>query len=126
MTAGHAAVQPPTSPTGLRMPDWTFTGPLLGRSALIWASARACLAFVNWAVAGFAGPFSLAVTAKAAIWTAAVVGVLGVLELRRRNEHLLLANLGIPQRTLAALATVPAILGELALASMGTDAAPRG
>jgi len=108
------------------MPDWTFTRPLLGRGALIWGSARACLAFVNWAVSGFTGPFSLAVTPKAAVWTAAVVGLLGVLELRRRNEHLLLANLGVRQRTLAALATVPAILGELALAMMGTDAAPRG
>ena len=110
----------------LRLPDWTFTRPLLVRGALIWASARACLAFVTWAGSGFTGPFSPAVTAKAAIWTAAVVGILGVLELRRRNEHLLLANFGIRQGTLAVLATVPAILGELTLAMLQADATPRG
>jgi hypothetical protein len=55
-----------------------------------------------------------------------VVGALGLIEIRRRNEHLLLANLGFRQRTLAVIAGLPAFVGEVAIALAWSDAASRG
>lgn len=108
------------------LPDRVFTRPLLGRGAYIWATLRLGIALVSWLMSGLTEPFSLAVTGRAAAWIAAVAAILGVLELRRRNEHLLLANLGFGARTLTALAAAPAVLGEIALAAWHTSDAARG
>jgi hypothetical protein len=42
-----------------------------------------------------------------------LVGFLGLLETRRRNEHLLLANFGVPEAAMAGLALLPALLAEI-------------
>ena len=108
------------------LPDRVFTQPLLGRGAWIWATLRLGIALGAWLMSGLSEPFSLAVTGGAAAWIAMVATVLGVVELRRRNEHLLLANLGFGPRALAALAAVPAVLGEIALAAWLTGDVARG
>lgn len=107
-------------------PDRTFAFPVLGRSLTIWAAARAALVLLGWLMADRAEPLTLAVTRGASAWVVLVVGALGLLEIRRRNEHLLLANLAIPQPTLAALAAAPALIGEVVIALLTTDGAARG
>jgi len=110
----------------MRIPDRVFTRPLLVRGLLIWGASRACLAVVVWLMSGLEDPLTFAVTAKAAIWIAVVAGVLGWLELRRRHEHLLLANLGVRERTLGLLAAAPGLLGEFVVAVVGAGDAARG
>ena len=61
-------------------------------------------------------PPTIPVTPGAAVWLTVIVGSLGLLEGRRRNEHILLANLGVGQPLLAAIAALPAALAELVLA----------
>ncbi|MGE5925725.1 MAG: hypothetical protein ACM357_00095 [Gemmatimonadota bacterium] len=107
------------------LPDRTFAIPVLGRGLTIWAAARAALALASWLMAGRAEPLTLAVTRGASAWVVLVAGVLGLLEIRRRNEHLLLANLGVSQPTLAALAGIPALIGELVIAVLTGNGAAR-
>jgi hypothetical protein len=110
----------------LPVPERLFSAPMLMRGALIWGFVRAGLALVPWLMAGFEEPFTVNVTVGAAAWIVLVVGALGLIEVRRRNEHLLLANLGFRQRTLAVIAGLPAVVGEVAIALAWTDAPPRG
>ena len=110
----------------MRLPDRIFAQPLLVRGALLWAGVRSAMALIAWLMAGMEGAPTLEVTVKAAAWIVLVVGGLGILELRRRNEHLLLANLGIYQRTLGLLAAAPALLGEIAIALALADGPARG
>jgi hypothetical protein len=42
-----------------------------------------------------------------------IVGFLGLLEARRRNEHILLANFGVPQWSLTMLSGLPSLVAEL-------------
>ena len=110
----------------LPVPDRLFTVPILLRGSLVWACLRAALTLLPWLMSGFDEPFTTAVTARAAAWIVLVAAALGLIEMRRRNEHLLLANLGFRQRTLAILAGLPALIGEVAMALAWPDAVPRG
>lgn len=107
------------------IPDRIFTIPILVRGVLLWASTRAVLALVPRLMTGFEEPFSLEVTNGAAAWIIGVVAALGLVEMRRRNEHLLLANLGIREATLGVIAALPALLGEVVIAFVVPDGAPR-
>ena len=100
--------------------------PLLIRGAFIWACSRAGLALLGWLMMGLEGPISFSVTAKAAAWIAWVTCGIGILDFRRRNEHLLLANLGVRQRTLGLLAALPALVGELAMTLLVAGGTARG
>ena len=108
------------------LPDRIFTIPMLGRGIVIWGSARASLALAGWLMSARTEPLSIAITPAAAVWITLLVGVLGAIEIRRRREHLLLANLGIMQATLTVIAAVPALIGEVAVALLTVDAAARG
>lgn len=110
----------------MRTPDPVFTRPLLARGLLIWGASRACLAVVVWLMSGLEDPLTFAVTPKAAAWIALVTAAVGWLELRRRHEHLLLANLGIRQPMLVLLAAAPAVLGEVMVALAGAGGLARG
>ncbi|HEX6090126.1 MAG TPA: hypothetical protein VFZ13_08200 [Gemmatimonadales bacterium] len=110
----------------LPVPDRLFTVPIILRGSFIWGCLRAALALLPWFMSGFEERFTVAVTVGAAAWIVLVVAALGLLDIRRRNEHLLLANLGFRQRTLAILAGLPAFVGEVAIAAAWSDAAPRG
>ena len=107
------------------LPERTFAVPILVRGLTIWASARTALALGSWLMAGRSESLTLAITRGAAAWIVLVSGALGVLEMRRRNEHLLLANLTVPQPTLAAFAALPALVGELLIALLTIDGAAR-
>ena len=108
----------------LRVPDRTFTIPILVRGTIVWGSLRAALALATWLMTGLERP-TLEVTVGAAAWGTLVVGALGLLEIRRRNEHMLLANLGYGQGLLAAVAAVPALIGEIAISLALTHGAAR-
>lgn len=94
----------------MRFPDRLFTLSLLRRGLLIWAGARLLLAFGGGGVAGTrAAPLGV----RGTLLLVAIVGFLGLLEARRRNEHLLLANFGISQSVVGTLCAAPAGLAEL-------------
>jgi hypothetical protein len=54
----------------------------------------------------------LPLTPRATGLVVLLVGFLGLLEARRRNEHVLLANFGVPPSGLAGLSLLPALIAE--------------
>ena len=94
----------------MRFPDRLFTVSLLGRGLLFWAGTRLLLALGGGGVAG-THPASLGVSGT--LLLVATVGLLGILEARRRNEHILLANFGTSPALLGTLCAAPAGLAEL-------------
>jgi len=96
------------------IPDRVFLGPMLLRGIGIWTGIRVLVVLGGALIAQ--APPTLQVTPAAAAWLTAIAGLLGLLESRRRNEHILHANLGVGQPVLAAIAALPAALAELALA----------
>ena len=102
------------------LPDRAFLIPLLLRGVLLWLLFRTCFAFLAWLIEGAQQPIGVAARAVispmppgAALWLLLILTALGMLELRRRNEHLLLANFGVRTWVLALLCAAPAIAGEL-------------
>lgn len=102
------------------LPDRAFLIPLLVRGLLLWLLFRTCFAFLAWLVEGAQQSINVAaravispMPANAALWMLLIITALGMLELRRRNEHLLLANFGVRAWVLALLCAVPAVAGEL-------------
>jgi len=93
----------------VRLPDRLFTVSLLGRGVLIWGGTRLLLALGG----GMAGPYPASLGARGTLLLVGLVGFLGLLEARRRNEHLLLANFGVPPPLVGALCAAPAGLAEL-------------
>lgn len=81
-----------------RLPPAALARPLARRLALLWAAGRGLLRLLGVGLTS-AGPHLL--------FPPLVAGLL-VAEMRRRDEHLLLANLGVSLRTVAALALAAA------------------
>jgi hypothetical protein len=100
----------------VRFPDQLFTRSLLWRGLLIWAGTRLLVALGGAGVAG-THPASLDVPGTLLLVT--IVGFLGILEARRRNEHILLANFGTSQALLVSLCAAPAVLAELLIGVAG-------
>jgi hypothetical protein len=94
----------------VRVPDRLFTLSLLWRGLLIWAGTRLLVALGGGGVAG-THPASLGV--QGTLLLVAIVGLLGILEARRRNEHSLLANFGTSPAVLGTVCAAPAVLAEL-------------
>lgn len=102
------------------LPDRAFLIPLLIRGLLLWLLFRIGFAFLAWLIEGAQQPIEEAaravmspMPASAALWLLLILTAVGMLELRRRNELLLLANFGVRTWTLAALCAAPAAAGEL-------------
>lgn len=76
----------------------------------LWFGVRLLVALAGGGGVGGRGLLPLA--PGAAVLVVLLVGFLGVLEARRRNEHLLLANFGVPERRLGGLSVLPAIIAE--------------
>jgi len=94
----------------MRLPDRRFTAGLLRRGFYLWVGARLLVA-----LAGGGGVESRALVPlapRATVLLVFLTGFLGLLEARRRNEHLLLANFGVPEAGLAGLGVVPALVAE--------------
>lgn len=95
------------------VPDRTFLIPLLVRGAFLWLVLRAGFAYIAMLIEG--APQPVVVPGPAALWLVLIVAALGMIELRRRHQLLLLANLGVRRWVLALCCAAPAILGELAI-----------
>lgn len=104
------------------IPDRTFLIPLLLRGLFLWLLLRACFAVLAWLLEGAEGSIAVAARAalgplpvSAALWLLLLVTALGMLDLRRRNEHLLLANFGVRAWVVALLCAAPMLVGELVI-----------
>jgi hypothetical protein len=97
----------------VRLPDRRFTVALLRRALFLWIGVRLIVALAGGG--GVSGRGLLPLTSRATWLVVLLVGFLGLLEERRRNEHVLLANFGVPEPSLAGLSLLPAILAETAV-----------
>ena len=94
----------------MRFPDRRFTTGLLRRAVFLWLGVRLLVALAGGGGVGGRGLVPLA--PRGAGLVVLLVGLLGLLEARRRNEHVLLANFGVPQGRLAGLSVLPALIAE--------------
>lgn len=101
----------------MRLPDRLFTLALLRRALYLWVGVRLLLALAGGGGAGAHGLLPLPPGATALV--VLIVGLLGLLEARRRNEHALLANFGVAPWSLAGLSTLPSFMAELAVRLVG-------
>ncbi len=90
----------------MAFPTWTFARAILLRSFIVWAGIRATLLLLVTALGG-----GVRLSVRAALLLIVVTTALTIFEGRRRNEHIFLANLGVPTLWLVLLAAaVPALL----------------
>jgi hypothetical protein len=97
--------------TGRRL----FETAILVRAAVLWVLIRAALAGVLMVMES--PPLGLAT--RASVGLVLVVGALSWLDTRRRNEDLLLANLGVSRGTVHGLGLAPPLAGEVLLHMAG-------
>jgi hypothetical protein len=88
---------------------------LLRRAALLWLIGRLMLAVFVFI---YQGPGALPTHAvrvgtPTSLWLIAMVAALTVLDVHRRHEIVLLANLGVRPGAIAGLAALPAVALEL-------------
>ncbi len=89
----------------MALPSWPFARAILVRSFIIWAGIRAALLMLRSGVH---------LSLQATLLLILVTTALATLEGRRRNEHIFLANLGVPLLVLVCLAAaVPTLLEVL-------------
>ena len=101
----------------MRGVDRLFAAAFLRRAAFLWVGVRLLFAVLVALNVDQLGPPSPVLSFRGALLVILLVAILGLLEARRRNEHVFLANLGVPQLVVAALSAVPALAGELLVAS---------
>lgn len=95
------------------VPPRVFLLGFLTRGATIWLAARiAVAAFIAMLHEGPVIRFSIA----GSVWLAGIAGLLSWLDLRRRQEHLLLGNLGVGATAVFAWSALPAALLECTVA----------
>ena len=95
----------------MRLPDRLFTLALLQRALYLWIGVRLLVALGGGGGVGRQGLLPLPLQATGLV--VLLVGFLGLLEARRRNEHVLLANFGVPQSNLVGLSGLPPVLAEM-------------
>ncbi len=91
----------------MAFPSWPFVRATLFRSFIVWAAIRAVLV---------AESGDLQISIHAAFLLIMAATALATFEGRRRNEHVLLANLGVPLFVLVYLAAAVPMLLELVIA----------
>ena len=88
----------------------------LSRGARLWLIVRAMLSGVFL----LAGTNPVRLSALVGVEIVLLTGAVSFLEIRRRRERALLANLGVRPLVCGALSAAPALIGELALRAGGT------
>jgi hypothetical protein len=94
----------------MRLPDRRFTIALLRRALYLWFGTRLLVALVG--AGGVEGYGFVALTPVATGGAVLLAVFFSLLEARRRNEHLLLANFGVSETVLAGLCALPALMAE--------------
>lgn len=79
---------------------------------MLWVLVRITFAVFGSQLTGTADGSSLVMVLGIIVLTAA----LGLIEVRRRREHVLLANLGVGQAALAAVMLIPPVVFEVLMA----------
>jgi hypothetical protein len=103
----------------VRLPERSLAIALLLRGATVWFLVRLTVG-VPWALGSqLPGRSVLKLTIPASILLVLLVGALGLLEARRRNEHRFLANLGVSPFMIVVLSMTPALLAEACLGIAG-------
>jgi hypothetical protein len=97
-----------------------FAAALLGRSVFAWLGVRVfvamCIAFLGEVLVPPPNPILL--SPGAALLVVLGVAALGLLDARRRNEDLFLANLGVSRAQIVFMAALPALVFEFVLAAV--------
>ena len=96
----------------IRLPNPEFARRFLIDGAVIWAVLRCALFAVVIVAPDRFGPPTLALGLPASLTLVTLCGALGLLDVLRRRESILLANLGIPLRAVFLTGAVPALIGE--------------
>ncbi|HEX9633792.1 MAG TPA: hypothetical protein VGA02_15120 [Gemmatimonadales bacterium] len=96
------------------VPPTPFRGILLQRAAVLWLLGRLIVAFFVLIYEGAESPVTDAIRlgAPASLGLTAVVATLTLLDVFRRHETILLANLGVSRVGIAALAAASALALE--------------
>ena len=94
----------------MHLPDRRFTIALLRRALYVWLGTRLLVAVGGGG--GVVGRGLVSLTLRATGVIVLLVAFLSLLEARRRNEHLLLANFGVPEAALVGLSMLPALIAE--------------
>lgn len=98
------------------LPEPLLVRALIRRGFAMWIVVRIASFMVGLSASGVLGPPPVRLALPAAIGVLALCAVLGVLDVLRRRERMLLANLGVSLPQLVLLLVAPAVLGELAIA----------
>lgn len=94
------------------LPVRPFAGALILRAATLWVLLRLSFALLDYRLAYRLTWPSLVTVFGIIVLTA----VLGLIDVRRRREHILLANLGVGQAALTALMLIPPVVFEVLMA----------
>jgi hypothetical protein len=97
----------------MHLPDRRFTMALLRRALYLWLVSRLLVAVGGGG--GVIGRGLVSLTPWATGLLMVLVAFLNLVEARRRNEHLLLANFGVPEAALVGLSLLPALVAETAV-----------
>ena len=107
--------------SALAFPDPIFARALVLRALGMWPGVRVAYFLVELGLMGtpLSTPPSPFVPPLVAAGVVAIVGCLAVIDLRRRGERVLLANLGVASWIPFAIAAAVAVLLELVMSGVG-------
>lgn len=97
----------------MRIPDRLFAVALLRRAFFLWVGVRLLVAVAGGGGAASRGVLPFAFREAGLVVLA--VSFLALIEARRRNEHVLLANFGVSQGIIVGMSVLPAALAEAAV-----------
>ena len=96
------------------IPNPEFARKLLIDGTLLWIFIRIALPLISSVLSDTLGTPGLSLGLPGSVTLATLCGAIIVLDVRRRRENVLLANLGIPLRAVFLTGAIPAMIGETA------------
>jgi hypothetical protein len=100
----------------MHLPEPLLARALMRRGLVMWIVVRVAFFIVGSIAAMLLGPPTVRLASGTVVVLVALCALLGVLDVLRRRERTLLANLGVSLPQLVLLLVIPAALGELAIA----------
>jgi hypothetical protein len=107
----------------IRLPNLEFGRRFLIDGTVIWVLLRCALYALVIVSPDRFGPPTLALGLPASVTLVTMCGALSLLDVLRRRESILLANLGIPLRAVVVTGAIPALIGETLMTLLATMAA---
>jgi hypothetical protein len=103
-----------------RLPNPEFSRTFLVCGAAAWVLVRVAFVLASALLVDVLGPAPLILEPPASLAVVAICSGLVVLDVRRKHERILLANLGVALGAVALIGAIPAILVEMAIALLAT------